>query len=109
MTGTGMQPTAVNGDAVGEVEICPCPDGSVRLDVRTDGDTVWLARQQIGDLFGLDVKTIGKHAANARREELADEAVVAKFATTAAHGKIDKIEHHNLDMVLSIGYRVKSP
>lgn len=104
-----MQPTAVNGDAVGEVEIYQSPDGSVRLDVRTDGDTVWLTRQQIGDLFSRDVKTIGKHVANARREELADESVVAKFATTAADGKTYKVEHYNLDMVLSIGYRVKSP
>ena len=104
-----MQSTAVNGDAVGEVEIYQSPDGSVRLDVRTDGDTVWLTRQQIGDLFGRDVKTIGKHVANARREELADESVVAKFATTAADGKTYKVEHYNLDMVLSIGYRVKSP
>ena len=104
-----MQSTAVNGDAVGEAEIYQSPDGSVRLDVRTDGDTVWLTRQQIGDLFSRDVKTIGKHVANARREELADESVVAKFATTAADGKIYKVEHYNLDMVLSIGYRVKSP
>ena len=107
-----MQPSAVNGDAVGEVEIYQSSDGSVRLDVRTDGDTVWLTRQQIGDLFGRDVKTIGKHVAKARREELADESVVAKFATTAADGKVykvNKVEHYNLDMVLSIGYRVKSP
>ncbi len=109
MTSTGMQPTAVNGDAVGEVEIYQSSDGSVRLDVRTDGDTVWLTRQQIGELFGRDVKTIGKHVANARREELADESVVAKFAITAADGKVYQVEHYNLDMVLSIGYRVKSP
>ena len=64
MTSTGMQPTAVNGDAVGEVEMYQSPHGSVRLDVRTDGDIVWLTRQQIGDLFGRNVKTIGKHTAN---------------------------------------------
>ena len=112
MTGTGMQPTAVNGDAVGEVEIYQSSDGSVRLDVRTDGDTVWLTRQQIGDLFGRDVKTIGKHVANARREELAGESTVAKFATVQQEGDraVERyIEHYNLDMVLSIGYRVKSP
>ena len=56
-----MQPKPVNGDAVGEVEMHQSPDGSVRLDVRTDRDTVCLTRQQIGDLFGRDVKTIGKH------------------------------------------------
>ena len=107
-----MQPTAVNGDAVGEVEIYQSSDGSVRLDVRTDGDTVWLTRQQIGGLFGRDVKTIGKHVANARREELAGESTVAKFATVQQEGDraVERyIEHYNLDMVLSIGYRVKSP
>jgi hypothetical protein len=55
-----MQPTAVNGDAVSEVEMYQPSGGSVRLEVRTDGDTVWLTRQQIGDLFGRDVKFIGK-------------------------------------------------
>jgi len=104
-----MQPTAVNGDAVGEVEVYQRPDGSVRLDAHTGGDTVWLTRRQIGDLFSHDVKTIGKHVANARGEELADESVLAKFATPAADGKTYKVEHYNLDMVLSIGYRVKSP
>jgi hypothetical protein len=81
----------------------------VRLDVRTDGDTVCLTRQQIGDLFGRDVKTIGKHVENAGREELADEAVVARYATTDTDGKCYQVEHYNRDMVLSIGYRVKSP
>ena len=56
MTSTGMQRTAVNGDAVGEVEIYQSSDGSVRLDVRTDGDAVWLTGQQMGDLFGRDVR-----------------------------------------------------
>ena len=111
MTGTGMQPTAVNGEAMGEVEIYQSSDGSVRLDVRTDGDTVWLTRQQIGDLFGRDVKTIGTHVPDARREELAGESTVAKFATVQQES--DRavehyIEHYNLDMVLSIGYWVKS-
>jgi hypothetical protein len=58
------------------------------------------------------VKTIGKHVANARREELADESTVAKFATVQQEGDraVERnIEHYNLDMVLSIGYRVKSP
>ncbi len=67
MTSTGVQPAVVNGDAVGEVEIYQSPDGSVRLDVRTNGDTVRLIRRQIGDLFDRDVKNTGKHVANARR------------------------------------------
>lgn len=84
------------------------PDGTSSLDVRTDGETVWLTRQQLATLFGRDVKTVGKHISNARREELEGMAVVAKFATTAADGKSYQVEHYNLDMILSVGYRVKS-
>ena len=65
----------------------------MQLKVRTDSDTVWLTRQQMATLFGRDVKTIGKHVANAQREELAGVSVVAKFATTAADGKTYQVEH----------------
>ena len=83
-------------------------DRSVRIEVHTDGETVWLSRQQMAALFGRDVKTVGKHVASAQREELAGFSVVAKFATTAADGKVYQVEHYNLDVVLSVGYRVKS-
>lgn len=83
-------------------------DRTVHLDVRVDEDTVWLTRQQLAILFGRDVKTIGKHIGNAKREELDGIPVVAKFATTAADGKTYQVEHYNLDMILSVGYRVKS-
>ncbi len=79
-----------------------------RIEVRVDEETVWLNRQQIATLFDRDVKTIGKHIANALREELHNISVVAKFATTAADGKIYQTEHYNLDMIISVGYRVKS-
>ncbi|MCH8535890.1 MAG: virulence RhuM family protein [Flavobacteriaceae bacterium] len=80
------------------------------IEVRIDeeNDTVWLNRQQIATLFDRDVKTIGKHIANALKEELQGISVVAKFATTAADGKTYQTEHYNLDMIISIGYRVKS-
>ena len=84
------------------------PDETVRLEVRLENETVWLNRLQMADLFGRDVKTIGKHINNALREELRSFAVVAKFATTASDGKTYQVEYYNLDMVLSIGYRVKS-
>lgn len=84
------------------------PDETVRLEVRLDEDTVWLNRQQLAMLFGRDVKTIGKHVANALKEELSGMAVVAKFATTASDGKTYQVEYYNLDMILSVGYRVKS-
>ena len=66
-------------------------------------------REQLAKLFDRDIKTIGKHINNALKEELADDtAVVAKFATTATDGKKYQVEYYNLDMILSIGYRVKS-
>lgn len=78
------------------------------LEVRVADDTVWLNRQQLATLFGRDVKTIGKHINNALKEELSTLPVVAIFATTASDGKIYQTHYYNLDMILSIGYRVKS-
>lgn len=94
-----------------DVELFESPDGAVSLEVRADGETVWLTRQQMASLFDRDVKTIGKHIANARREELANTASVAKFATVQLEGdrRVTRhIEHYDLDMILSVGYRVKS-
>ena len=92
------------------------PNETMRLDVRLENETVWLNRRQMAQLFGRDVKTIGKHIGNALREELSENAldshlsvpVVAKFATTADDGKIYQVEYYCLDVVLSVGYRVKS-
>ena len=83
-------------------------DKSTSLEVRVEDETVWLNRHQIAELFNRDIKTIGKHISNALKEELKDCSVVAKFATTASDGKIYNVEHYSLDMVLSVGYRVKS-
>ena len=84
------------------------PDNSIRLEVRIENETVWLNRQQMSVLFDRDIKTIGKHINNALREELSEFSVVAKFATTATDGKTYKVEYYNLDVILSVGYRVKS-
>ena len=84
------------------------PDEVTRLEVKVEDETVWLNRSQLALLFGRDVKTIGKHINNALREELRDIAVVANFATTAADGKVYSVAYYNLDMILSVGYRVKS-
>ncbi len=81
---------------------------STRIEVRVEEETVWLNRQQISMLFDRDVKTIGKHIVNVLKEELAGFSVVAKFATTAKDGKTYQVEYYNLDMIISIGYRVKS-
>ncbi|MBR4518933.1 MAG: virulence RhuM family protein [Victivallales bacterium] len=99
------------------------PDETIRLEVRLESDTVWLNRHQMAQLFGRDVKTIGKHITNALQEELAVVSTVAKFATvetkqqsvvsifatTASNGKTYQVEYFNLDVILSVGYRVKSP
>ena len=84
------------------------PDETIRLEVRVEDETVWLNRQQIASLFDRDVKTIGKHINNALKEELDGESDVAKFATTAKDGKTYQVEYYDLDMIMSIGYRVKS-
>lgn len=80
-----------------DVNVSPCED------------TVWLNRNQIASLFGRDVKTIGKHVNTILKEEFKDEPlVVANFATTATDGKIYKMKYYNLDVILSVGYRVNS-
>jgi hypothetical protein len=81
------------------------------LQVRISHDTVWLNRQQLAILFDRDVKTIGKHINNALKEELSELATIAKFATVQVEGSriVNRtMEYYNLDMVLSVGYRVKS-
>ena len=82
-------------------------DKEIKLTVPIKDNTVWLNRKQLAELFGRDVKTIGKHINNALKEEL-DNSVVAKFATTATDGKTYQVEYYNLEMITSIGYRVKS-
>ena len=90
-------------------EIILFENQEVKLEVNLKDETVWLNREQLAKLFERDVKTIGKHINNALREELSeDNSVVAKFATTAADGKTYQVEYYNLDMILSVGYRVKS-
>ena len=90
------------------------PDETIRMDVRLEDDTVWLNRQQMATLFGRDVKTIGKHINNALKEELQGLSVVASFATTKNYGRRDgftqqkMVEFYNLDVIISVGYRVKS-
>jgi hypothetical protein len=83
-----------------------------RIEVRIEGDTVWLNRQQLAILFGRDVKTIGKHIVNVFSErELLKNSTVANFATVQNEGgrKVDRlIEYYNLDVIISVGYRVKS-
>ena len=79
----------------------------VKLEVNMKDETVWLNANQLSELFDRDSKTIRKHINNALNEEL-DNSAVAKFATTAKDGKTYQVEYYNLDMIISVGYRVKS-
>lgn len=88
-------------------EIVLFENQNVKLEVNMKDESVWLNREQLSILFDRDVKTIGKHINNALKEEL-DDSVVAKFATTAKDGKTYQVEYYNLDMIISVGYRVKS-
>ena len=93
-----------------ELVIFETEDNAVKLEVPVEQETVWLNRHQMADLFGRDVKTIGKHINNALQEEL-DDSTVAKFATVQIEGdrEVERwIEYYNLDVIISVGYRVKS-
>jgi len=93
----------------GEVLVYETPDGEVRVDVRLDRDTVWLSQEQMAELFGQERSVVTKHVRNVFKEgELEPEAVRAKFAHTAADGKTYQVDHFNLDVIISVGYRVKS-
>ena len=92
-------------------EIILFENQGVKLEVNLKDETVWLNRQQMATLFNRDVKTIGKHINNALSEELEDIPTVAKFATVQKEGEREvkrEVEYYNLDMILSVGYRVKS-
>ena len=87
------------------------PNDAIHLEVRMADESVWLNRNQMSVLFGRGVKTIGKHINNALHEELRDMATVANFATVQNEGgrQVTRfVEFYNLDMILSVGYRVKS-
>ncbi len=84
-------------------------DGQERIEVRLAGETVWLSLTQMSELFGRDKSVISRHIRNVFHDgELAREAVVAVFATTAADGKTYRVEYFNLDVIISVGYRVHS-
>lgn len=92
-----------------EIIIYQTPDQEVRIQTRLQDETVWLNRQQMSELFNRDIKTIGKHVNNIFKEgELDKISVVANFATTAEDGKTYQVEYYNLDVIISVGYRVKS-
>ncbi|MDA1060322.1 MAG: virulence RhuM family protein [bacterium] len=84
-------------------------DGGIKIQVLLENESVWLTLNQIAELFGRDKSTISKHIKNIfESAELSPDSVVAKIATTASDGKTYQVEHYNLDMIISVGYRVNS-
>ena len=85
------------------------PDEEIKLDVRLENETVWLSIDEMSHLFGRDISVIGKHIRNIFKEgELIKDSVWAKFAYTACDGKTYQVDYYNLDVIISVGYRVKS-
>lgn len=84
-------------------------DKEVKLEVRLENETVWLSIDEMSQLFGRDISVIGKHIRNIFKEgELVKDSVWAKFAYTASDGKVYQVDYYNLDVIISVGYRVKS-
>jgi hypothetical protein len=85
-------------------------DGRTRIQCRFENETIWLTQRLMAELFRKDVRTINEHIQNVLAEgELAEETVIRKFRITAADGKGYDTQHYNLEMVIAVGYRVKSP
>jgi hypothetical protein len=92
-----------------EIILYQTEDGTTRIDVRLEGETVWLTQKIMADLFQKDVRTINEHIQNIFAEkELDPDSVIRKFRITAADGKSYETQHYNLDVIISVGYRVKS-
>jgi hypothetical protein len=92
-----------------EIILYQTEDGGTRVQVRLQDETVWLTQKLLAELFGKDVRTINEHIQNIFQEgELAEDSVVRKFRITAADGKSYATQHYNLDVIISVGYRVKS-
>lgn len=95
-------------------EIILFENQNISLEVNVKDETVWLSLDQMAELFQRDKSVISKHIKNAMLEELDNEVVVAKFATTTRHGAIEgktqthMVDYYNLDVIISVGYRVKS-
>ncbi|MDR0725023.1 MAG: virulence RhuM family protein, partial [Prevotellaceae bacterium] len=92
-----------------EIIIYQTEDGQTKIDVRMENETVWLPLDKMAQLFQRDKSTVSRHIRNVFEEgELDQNSVVANFATTAADGKNYLVAYYNLDVIISVGYRVKS-
>ncbi len=92
-----------------ELVIFKAQDGNVKLNVNIENETVWLSLDQMSELFERDKSTISRHIKNIFKDgELSQDSVVANFATTASDGKVYNVTFYDLDVIISVGYRVKS-
>jgi hypothetical protein len=91
-----------------EIILYQTEDGRTRIPCGFEGETIWLTQKLMAELFQKDVRTINAHIQNVFEEELPPDSVIRKFRITAADGKTYKTQHYNLDVVISLGYRVKS-
>jgi hypothetical protein len=95
--------------STGEFLLYQSEDGKTRLEVRFQGEAVWLSQKQMAELFQKDVRTVSEHIRNVFDEgELDENSVIRNFRITAADGKSYQVVHYNLDVIISVGYRVKS-
>src|SRR5690606_8314146 len=96
----------------GDILIYQNPDGNIKIDVRLQEETVWLTQAQMGQLFGKDKRTISEHIGNIFTEsELEKSSTVRKFRTVQTEGSREverELDYFNLDVIISVGYRVKS-
>lgn len=93
----------------GEILLYQCEDGTTRIQVRLNDDTVWLTQAQMMELFQRDERTISEHIRKILADgELVERSVVRYFRTTAADGKLYDVNYYNLDMIISVDYRVNS-
>jgi prophage maintenance system killer protein len=92
-----------------EIKIYKSEDGNTEIQVQLDNETVWLSLMQLTELFQRDKSVVSRHLTNIFKEkELQKDSVVAKNATTANDGKIYQVEYYNLDVIISVGYRIRS-
>ena len=96
-------------DQKGEIIIYQAKGGKTALEVKLQQETVWLSQAQMCDLFDKNKRTISEHIRNIFKEgELSENSVVRNFRTTAKDGKSYEVNYYNLDVIISVGYRVKS-
>ena len=89
-----------------EIILYQTPDGKTKVNVRLEGETVWLSQKMMAELFEKDVRTINEHVLNIFQEdELVEQAVIRKFRTTAVDGKTYEVKRYNLDVIISVSNR----